>query len=30
MRSVRIMFTLYLILITAGLAYAITAGLLGR
>ncbi|MCW3003883.1 MAG: hypothetical protein JWQ20_3181 [Conexibacter sp.] len=30
MRSVRIMFTLYLVLIVAGLAYAIAVGLMGR
>jgi hypothetical protein len=30
MRSVRIVFTVYVVLITAGLAYAIAIGLLGH
>jgi hypothetical protein len=30
MRSVRIVFTVYVVFITAGLAYAIAVGLLGR
>jgi hypothetical protein len=30
MRSVAIMFTIYLVLIAAGLAYAITLGVLGH
>jgi hypothetical protein len=30
MRSVRIVFTVYLVCIVAGLAYAIALGLLGR
>jgi hypothetical protein len=30
MRSVRIVFTVYVVLITAGLAYAIAVGLLGH